>query len=444
MDWTQAEKEKLDRVVGSAKDEADLVLAVADKAVELVAARGGTMTLQQVMMWFAMYRDQFPVMSRHIVAQGSQLAVLGASEKVWRQRVEKAADALSGVAPGELGRLDLVGRIERLKEARETAHSAYKEWAENWGEAQKRIEELEADLARLKPSGQVGVDAALLEALMSRAMPPNENWVNGRAALSRLAAGAQEAESLRAEVERLNDDLEEKDNLIASGGEACDRLETERERLTAEVAEAWAAKGIWKERAESAESRLAAIRERAKDDARWLKEAEAGVVMGDVGEWDEDVHADTMAMHALPMLGRASSRVLHWILGGDEPQEATVGLINVTDRGGTLVLGERGITTLDGTPLHHPGSPTCTHPDAATPGHPERVKERSEAVKEALGPLPKLGLYGPSETAAWEAGTEAMRAACLETGNLVLMTFGIPLDSPCGKAFKAAIEGAAP
>jgi hypothetical protein len=35
----------------------------------------------------------------------------------------------------------------------------------------------------------------------------------------------------------------------------------------------------------------------------------------------------------------------------------------------------------------YPCSPTCTHDDAATPGHPERVKERSEAFESTCSHL---------------------------------------------------------
>lgn len=74
--------------------------------------------------------------------------------------------------------------------------------------------------------------------------------------------------------------------------------------------------------------------------------------------------------------------------------------------------------------LHMPGcplfrgrcSPTCTHDDAASPGHPERVKERSEAFMHPNGRCTCAG----EGTCRWcqrvtgeEAAIEAMRAACI-------------------------------
>lgn len=103
---------------------------------------------------------------------------------------------------------------------------------------------------------------------------------------------------------------------------------------------------------------------------------------------------------------------------------------------------------------HHrwPCSPTCTHDDAWVPGHPERVRERSEAVLAAITKCPKCGgdveegyghasgapqpapylyclascgwrhtvkgevVWNPTrEQEAWfDSGAEAMRAACLK------------------------------
>lgn len=85
----------------------------------------------------------------------------------------------------------------------------------------------------------------------------------------------------------------------------------------------------------------------------------------------------------------------------------------------------------------HPCSPTCTHDDAAKPGHPERVKEMSEAVNEQMaraiadhnrhvdsmgGPVAEAeeeGDDGPwvvqsgeeQASEAYDEGAEAMRAA---------------------------------
>lgn len=82
----------------------------------------------------------------------------------------------------------------------------------------------------------------------------------------------------------------------------------------------------------------------------------------------------------------------------------------------------------------YPCSPTCTHDDAATPGHPDRVKERSEDV---------TGILAVPSTDCCEQAEEAMLAACLEAAREWAARNGI-----VGVAFdlglKAAIEGAAP
>lgn len=78
----------------------------------------------------------------------------------------------------------------------------------------------------------------------------------------------------------------------------------------------------------------------------------------------------------------------------------------------------------------YPCSPTCTHDDAATPGHPERVRERSEAFR----------YLDPQKH--YDDGAEAMRAACLEAVQREGQKFG--LSTVAMAQFKAAIEGAAP
>jgi len=49
------------------------------------------------------------------------LAVLRDSEEVWRKRVEAAAAALADVLPGEVGRLDMLARVAELKRQRDAA-----------------------------------------------------------------------------------------------------------------------------------------------------------------------------------------------------------------------------------------------------------------------------------------------------------------------------------
>lgn len=122
----------------------------------------------------------------------------------------------------------------------------------------------------------------------------------------------------------------------------------------------------------------------------------------------------------------------------------------------------------------YPCSPTCTHDDAAKPGHPERVKERSEALREACMkptgrqscPLPRghegecekwpqpsamakelseafsKAASGMDHQMGYEGGAEAMRAACL--GSVLALCDQEGMTPGLRRMFQAAIEGAAP
>lgn len=76
-----------------------------------------------------------------------------------------------------------------------------------------------------------------------------------------------------------------------------------------------------------------------------------------------------------------------------------------------------------------PCSPTCTHDDAWTPGHPERVKALSKEMTDM-------------EPDAFEQGAEAMRAACWEAVARFCDLEG--LNRYQREALMAAIEGATP
>lgn len=95
------------------------------------------------------------------------------SAEMWRKRVEQAAEALADVLFGEVGRLDLLARIQALKDAVAAAQQM---------------------LARLKPSGQVAEDVALAKKYMHR-VPV---WQECHDAVDRLAEKAQGHEALLA------------------------------------------------------------------------------------------------------------------------------------------------------------------------------------------------------------------------------------------------------
>jgi TolA-binding protein len=98
--------------------------------------------------------------------------------------------------------------------------------------------------------------------------------------------------------------------------------------------------------------------------------------------------------------------------------------------------------------VRYPCSPTCTHDDAAKPGHQERVKERSEAVIATLrDSRPETEesrevIESEAESHAYERGAEAMRAACCEAVQRECQKYG--LREYVAQSFKAAIEGSTP
>jgi hypothetical protein len=133
----------------------------------------------------------------------------------------------------------------------------------------------------------------------------------------------------------------------------------------------------------------------------------------------------------------------------------------------------------EATPYRYPCSPTCTHDDAATPDHPERVMERSATftqtcmdsghtmtatgcgqcapnatsfavvqVREARSDEFTAKMAEHQETAeavasAREDGMEAMRAACLSETERVFEEGGLR-NTAIYTRLVAAIEGAAP
>ena len=77
------------------------------------------------------------------------------TSEVWRKRVHEAADALADVLTGEVGRLDLVSRINELKRQMAARERDVMTHFEAKNEALERVKELEARCARLSAAGQV-------------------------------------------------------------------------------------------------------------------------------------------------------------------------------------------------------------------------------------------------------------------------------------------------
>jgi hypothetical protein len=77
------------------------------------------------------------------------------TSEVWRKRVHEAADALADVISGEVGRLDLVSRINELKRQRdEYRENMLKEGGKFLAEMQ-RADQLQDRVTRLSAAGQV-------------------------------------------------------------------------------------------------------------------------------------------------------------------------------------------------------------------------------------------------------------------------------------------------
>jgi chromosome segregation ATPase len=311
--------------------------------------------------------------------------------------------------------------------------------------------------ASLKPSGRVAEDVERVrEALLMRTGPVQIPDIADEA-LSRLASGAQRAEheralrytrqadadsahaakavlerevdalrgmlrrveaelgagagaadvrikALRARVEDLEKSRWDIGERLKAVGEARDVAKDEAERLKRRVDGLTAECNRRLERAESAESRIAAIRELAlhpqsEDDVANIPERVRQILDGDAPN------------HSVPLKSSPNSPGIPD--GSSGRQEDVVGVCGSCggshpfrrfgDMWRCSNCGD-GFTTF-------PCSPICPHADAATPGHLERVKAQSEAANVASG----LSLYGKRVEweAAFEQGVEAMRAALL-------------------------------
>lgn len=105
---------------------------IAALAAELAAARGGTMTAEEL-AWLAPAQDEpLKTIYQKVLALGARNAVLEAdvakarqSEEVWRKRLEAAAVALGAHGAGQVGRLDIVARVRILLD--NTAQSRQRE-----------------------------------------------------------------------------------------------------------------------------------------------------------------------------------------------------------------------------------------------------------------------------------------------------------------------------
>jgi hypothetical protein len=129
-----------------------VVSAIMTRAVELVSARGGTMTsnlLSQVMGHIAAGASDHKTaaqIGQHLVAQGATVATLQAND---REALEQLANALGWQdgGPGWQAAIDAVRKLQAKVEAWEKERS---EDAERMSRAANAIMELSAEVALLK------------------------------------------------------------------------------------------------------------------------------------------------------------------------------------------------------------------------------------------------------------------------------------------------------
>lgn len=103
MEWSEEEVETMWKTRPDFAPPPSVIRAIASKAVDLVAARGGTMTIEQANTACDLLTDRWPNVARalrvHISAQGARVAVFEAEKERlladWREY--KAAKDVDGV-----------------------------------------------------------------------------------------------------------------------------------------------------------------------------------------------------------------------------------------------------------------------------------------------------------------------------------------------------------
>jgi predicted nuclease with TOPRIM domain len=443
--WTSKEKDAVWKKWCDDVHLDDIVRAerLATLAVELVQARGGTMTedaLTTLYADMARWWEQEDVdrIAGHIIAQGAQVATLQAKVEGLER---EAGDARAERDAAREDVTALRAKMERLKadaalvdKMRRADLAVTKEYAARWKVAEARLAAIrEQETARA------------VAAVTSLA----EDVVYSRVSASALNAGQACAWLSRETCKRLgwNKSTDEAKALLEG---AARRVAAERDALRAEVERLKAALEDTKDRlriaatdSEMAEARLAAIEERANDTQAILDRALDGILgvvawvcNGAPKEYDGPGPED--------------------MLEGDATQGAK-DLVEVVTITSGMVGKAQKTEVLS---VRYPCAPTCTHDDARTPGHPERVRQRSEAVEAALAPSyshgdslhtdvppgsPVVESGEEQEARGYDDGAEAMRAACWEAVQEYLDVSGLATSAPAMRdALKAAIEGAAP
>lgn len=416
VDWNEEEKHDLGFTLSGHAGGNTLAaaMAVGSRAVDLVRARGGTMTAERVEETLvavtqanqprAALRD---LLGQHITAQGATAATLQA--KVEELEEERGKDA---------------ERIRDIERAKNLADHLYNEEHEAKIALRAEVERLEA-----------------------------RTWIQCTVISNDCLGGCRSLEehdryrhqALLSEGDRLKDNLESAREDVATN-----------QRVIAEEVE----------KRMAAESRLAAIREivlKMRKAPRGTEETADTYDRGFGDGWvarGAKMRAELDALEGAspnhsPPLKRPTmcsgdldecSAGCPWHGVGGSPQEAKTSTVI-----GFPVTPDI-VAAMDRTAigLRYPCSPTCTHEDAANPGHPERVKERSEAFNGDADVcehrVDRRDVCGDCEYGRGkEAGAEAMRAAMLIEAKAACDQHGVGwLYQHLKRRFESAVEGTVP
>jgi hypothetical protein len=425
------------------------VRMVASRAVALVAARGGTMPAEDL-------EHAAQVAGRHAGSECwwlrkslRHIAALGAENATLRAKVAALeADAADAKTAGER----MATGIEDLKRERDEARAELANVREQLRIATDVMAEQDAATVHMPPSDVTEAVTGLRA--LTQDHPEAEKYVQALCAAARPAPPGQGKLSCDCRTQNIAC-IHEAVRLLAlkSPGQVAEDVEAVHRSLCSRHDGSCA----WKPDAHSALSRLAALAQRtqeAEDKAVELHEcfrnALAGMErteaqLGAIRERAEDEMGTIRVGDAAHGDIRDSyAAVARWVVDGDAPHKSVAAMV---EQGGTA----RGRCFRG----------TCNHPDAATPGHAERVAERSKAFSEAAsldaGALDPMHPNGKCTCAgegscAWcdvsarddgfadgfDKGAEAMRAACVENVTLELEARG--LDDLVG-VVKARLTG---
>lgn len=454
MDWSpenlKGAADRYARAVGEGGFIKDGLSAVMSYAVELAAARGGTMTAEQLDIAFddinhrADNPNAVPHLREHITAQGATVATL-------QTRVEELEASLRHADVS----LNLVGGERRALQAQLDAAR------EDYRCACETRESLSAEVERLKGRVAFHMDDA---GRMARESVLSDR--RAAAAEARLAAirerACDEDGLMRAydlEMEKIRKALLSVGRWVLEGDAPNSPGSTEGSEPMPKAPHGETGRckvcGGPKDGPHKMSCRPQNRREAERYPCSTTPTAQQHDVLD--GEAPQEATAEKCyaPRHINCPCGWDPPQACHYPTpesAGETPQEATkpCGAVRKTPDGlGRPVVCSGRHTLREGDHIsesgevfsslaaHYPCSPTCTHYDAATPGHPERVRERSEAVVAELN-------HAADRSEDWRLGysdgLEAMRTACLDAvTNYMRAGFG---GMP--PALKAAIEGAAP